>query len=613
MTIHPRPSKRAFWLHGLAFLALPQFGCTIIRHEPAKTPTQVEAAPTPEKPKPKPKPKPVAEKPAKPVVEKPAKPVVEKPAKPVVEKPAKPVIEKPAKPGDEKPAKPVAEKPATDTEQPSSGGEKPATGKPEGGTGGSAPLPTDKTDELSHLVVPLRVPFAELVAKIDALVPKTDEQKEWTRVSKPGDSPEVDITYKIWRDRISAKLADGTLTVTVPLHYAAHFRAKIQNPLQKSDSIWLTKDDTWGTTADPQHLTVTVTLKPKVEPTWTIESNMRLEPLVHGPAPKGDACVKVGIKACVSRKSLAPSIREHLEDALTPKLKSALKNVDAELNTTLNLKAHAAQLWSALQKPQRVQESGQAKCPTQLGRACKEPAWVVAQPTAISLGALKLDGKDLRIDFGLTGKLAVVSGAAPSVTARALPKVASEDGKPEVALHVDLRAPSEWLKAVAEKALKAVHMSVTGKPALDLSGVSIRAERDAKNPRRVTITAKATGAVEGELALSGDFKYDATTHELALRNVSYDPGTAALLEALAPAERDRLKTLLEGKLKWDLTRPLGALDVALVRALGDTLKGELTLGGNLDSVSVHDFAMANDGLTLRLSLEGQLEAKYTPK
>jgi hypothetical protein len=633
-TAPQRPPRGARLRHGLILLLLPLLGCVIHVHEaPAsQTPAQPQAqpAPTPDKPTPNQpaspaKPTTGTPKPStgshKPSTDKPAtdKPAADKPAtdKPATDKPAtdKPATDKPAtdKPATDKPAtdKPVTDKPGTDKP----GTDKPIVvapipGKPDEGT---LVHPDKPGSDLTDLVIPLRTPFDQVIASIDALVPKTEEEKEWTRVSKSGDSPEVEITYKVWRERILAKLEKDTLTVTVPLHYAAHFRAKVKNPLG-GDWIWVTKDDTWGTQADPQDLTVTVTLKPHVEPTWEIKSGMKLESLVHGPAPKGDACVKVGIKACVSRESLAPSIRSRIDAYLTPKLEGALAKVDGELNKKLKLKAHAEKLWSAVQVPQPLQTAGQARCPSELGRVCKEPAWVVAQPTAIAVGPLTLDGKDLRIDFGLTGKLVAVAGEKPAVTAHPLPKVGSTVGKPHVAVNAELRLPVEWLTSAVAKGVEALHVPVAGKPALDLKGFAVTATHSPRDPRRVTMTAEAKGAVEGKLTVSGELSYDAAKRVLSVAHVSVDPETAALLsKALSPAEVAELEKQLAGKLSWDLRLAIGQLKAVAMRALGGTLKGELALSGDLDEVSVHHMVIEGDALALHLSLAGKLEAKYTPK
>jgi len=580
------------------------------------------------------KPKTVRAKPAKKPAKDEAKDDSRTASKPDTKKPTKDTDtgKKPSKDDDtgKKPAADAGEtpkpKPKPDTDKPKDETPKPSTDTASGPLkpdlsgslgGGKVQTGDDKqpvSKELSHLVIPVRVPFAEAVSRVDKLIPKTEEETEWTRVSKAGDSPEIEIKYKVWRDHIKASFDDEILKVTVPLHYAAHFRVKIQNPILKSDWIWLTRDDTWGTKEEPQDLTVTVALKPRVESNWEIKSNMRLDPIVHGPIPSGDVCVKVGIKACVSRSTIAPKIRARIDSYLTPKLEAALKKVDGELDDVLHLKDHAEKVWKSLQSPQSVQEIAQDKCPTSMGAACKQPAWIVAAPTAIGVSAPTLDEKDLRVDLSVTGKLAIIAGERPTVQARALPKLDTKPGPAEVDINLELGIPTETLTTMLSKALKGKGVAVPGKPDLLLKGASVVAERDPKSPHRITITAQGTGALKGELKLSGELRYDDKTQELSIAGLDFDSATEKLIKKeLVGMDAEALRKQILEHAVWKLSGQTKVLQKAVTSALSRTLKGELGVTGDLDQLSVHDFEMDDDGLSLHVSLKGKLAVKYTPK
>jgi hypothetical protein len=107
----------------------------------------------------------------------------------------------------------------------------------------------------THMVVPVRVAFAESVAKIDALIVKTAKQ-DWRTVSAPNAPTKVELKYTVWRDPIKASFADGTLKVSVSVRYAANVRVSAKNPL--GGRIWLTKGESWGTKSEPQTLSARV-------------------------------------------------------------------------------------------------------------------------------------------------------------------------------------------------------------------------------------------------------------------------------------------------------------------------------------------------------------------
>ncbi len=129
------------------------------------------------------------------------------------------------KPKGEKPDKPKDDKPGTDKP-----GDKPKDPKPPAGDKDppkpAEPLPPDG---MSRLSVPLRAPFEELVERVDALLPKTQSQ-DWQRMGKDGDSTVLDVKYKMWRDPIEAKFKGRTLTIIVPVRYAADIKGKVKNP-----------------------------------------------------------------------------------------------------------------------------------------------------------------------------------------------------------------------------------------------------------------------------------------------------------------------------------------------------------------------------------------------
>ncbi|HEX2677994.1 MAG TPA: DUF4403 family protein, partial [Polyangiales bacterium] len=528
------------------------------------------------KPKPKPKPSPKPE----------AKAQAEKPA------PAPQPAPAPA------PAPPASSEPAP---APSIAKDEPAPTPP------AASVKPQPGSELTQIVVPIRVPFEATVAKIDALVEQTAKQG-WTRVTDGNDSPRVEVKYQLWREPIQARWEGETLIVVVPVRYAADVRAQVKNPLG-GNWLWVTKGESWGTKKDPQEITATFRAKLSIGDGYRLHADTELEPLKHGKAPSGDVCIQAIAQLCVSKESLAPQVRKHLDAYLKPRIERELGGANAQLEQLLNVKARAQSLWSALQKPLRVQKPDQVDCPTNLGGTCKLPAWLIAQPTALGISAPHLDGSDVRADVAITGKLAVQLGAAPKVKAVPLPKLSAVTEPPGFRVHALLRIESSELSQQLEKLLSGLHVANKGTPDLQVKSAKLSSGADPKHPKRVDLTLAVSGAVEAELALHGDLSYDAAKQTLDLDHLDYDVATknGVLKQQLAALDHHALLEQIAKKAHWKIGAQTDALQKALNGALNEALAGQLQVSGALSTLEVEKLDMQADALQVDVVLAGDLQ------
>ena len=564
----------------LATLLTLGCGCVIVpgAPNPARTPHPATAHAPKKKPAARPKQVAHAGKPAKP-------------------RPAQhPVDEtgggKPAKPG----TRPGGGKPDT----------RPKPGPDERPTEPEAPPSPDAT----HMVVPVRVDFAEAVARIDEKIVRTAKQ-DWQTVSAPGDLTRVEVRYKVWRAPIAATFDDRTLKVGVTVRYAADVRVSTKNPF--GGRIWITRGESWGTRTEPQQIGAKFHATFAIKDDFSVKAGVELDDIDHGQAPSGEVCVQAGVKLCVSKAVIAPMVRKNLERYLVPRIEKALNAADEQLERSMNLKKHAQKLWGALQQPRLLPKLWQAGCPKDAGAACTSPAWLVAQPTALGVSQPRKDGKDLRVDLAVAGRLAVQLGDKPRTKPIALPKLKPVTDPPGFVVNAQLRVPMASLADELGQHLKGKQLGGRGAPEIEVVNVTLVEAADARPSRRLHLVVTVRGALAAELQLWGELTWDAKRRELAVKSFDYAVDTdSQALKQLSAANHAALLALVAEQARWKLDTQTAALGKGISQALGGMWQGHLSVDGALDRVQVEEVLVKDGMLAAGLVLAGQLEVGFTP-
>lgn len=568
--LSPRPSNQTRRARRLALVAvLTGFGCTIntttgpaSRSQTPASSAEREAKATATKPRPRPEPEArpePAEKPTQAATEKKkkkkakAKPEVaaaeKPPAKPVVEPPAKPLIEPPT---------PVVEPPA--------------------------PQP-----EHSRIVVPVKVELAALVKQIDALVP-TSDRKDWKRITEGNDSPRADLKYELWRDPIEVELDGHTFRITVPVRYAATVRAWVKNPLSSKQWISIAKNESWGTRADPQRLTAIFEATPNIDEDWHVKGGLRLVKLAHGEVPTGKICKRVVIDICVQKSSIADEVREGIDEKLGPMLKKALGKVDARIEKALALKKRATAVWGTLQKAQALPSTD-------------DTAWLVVEPSAVGVDRPVEDGRSVRVDLSIEGRVSVQAGAKPKLTERPLPKLSKVEGKPGVHVVAELRVPTDVLSDELERELLKLRFKGKKQKELSITRARLRMRADAKHPHRVEVQVAFGEKGEDEVELRGDLVYDAAAQRLSIEDFDFTAGAESVL---AGFDHDAIRKQVQAKAHWNLGSEAGRLKKAIAAALERSLGGEASARVALTQLDVQDFSLDAEALDAKVILGGTL-------
>jgi hypothetical protein len=496
------------------------------------------------------------------------------------------------KPKGDKPDKPKSDKPKSD---------KPSTQEPDVDKPSEPPPPPG----VSRLTVPVRAPFEELVLKVDSLLPKTQSQ-DYQRMGQEGDSTVLDVKYKVWRDPIEAKFKGRTLTVVVPVRYAADIRGKVKNPFG-SDYLPLNDGQTWGTKSSPQRMRVTMSLELDVNDEWKLESEAKLEKIEHGSPPKGNFCAHAGIDFCTPKENFAGEVRKNIERYLTPKITKELERAEGELRKNLDLRAQASALWAAAQKPLQLQKVGDKACPTALLSSCKKDAWLVFEPASFGLSELAIVEGDLGVDIGMEGKLRVVTGKKPKSGTEKLPKPAKLPGSTAFQLSATLDVPLNALAKEIRAVLSEKHLE-NDKKRLEVRDVEV----EVTGKGGLTLSIETKGLYAGKLGMVGKLVLDEKKNELRLDQVAFDAATKELFgKELKGIDQQAVVESVEKAGRITLDKESKALRRAITHALGGALPGKLEVKGALDELRFHSLGFHSDRIELNVELRGSLSLEYS--
>jgi hypothetical protein len=517
----------------------------------------------------------------------------------------RPAVHQPSKPKPKpKPAPKPATKPKPAPKPTPKPPPRPADPKPD-----PRPDTTPGVPKSTQIVVPVRIDFNAAVAKVDGLIQQTMQQ-DWQVVSKPGAAAKIEVKYTVWRDPIKASFADRTLKVGVNVYYAADIRASTRIA---GKTVWITKGATWGTKAEPQRLAAKFNAKLTIKDDFGVDAQTTLADLDHGKAPSGTLCAKFIAKVCIDKKLIAPEVRKNLEKNIVPKIEKALAGADKQIEKSLALRPQAEKLWTALQQPQQLQKLGQANCPTEAGSICTTPAWLVAQPSSFGISQPRMDGKDLRVDLAIAGKLAVQLGDRPKVNPTPLPPLKPVTGPPGFAVRANLKVALASLSAELGKYLKNQHVGTRGSPGFVITNVALSNSFDPRHPQRVRLKVDVKGALNAQLELQGELAFDAKSRTVSVKNFDYTVDTEnQALQKLSAANYAALRKLVAERARWKLDTRTGALAKAITRALDGVWPGHLNVRGELNQIELEKFSARRGVVTADVLIAGQLDVSLTP-
>jgi hypothetical protein len=225
-------------------------------------------------------------------------------------------------------------------------------------------------------------------------------------LTQPNASPAIEASYEIWRDPVTVQFdSNGSdLHVEVPLRYAAKFSARLKNPF---GGKWLkiAQDADWGTADEPQRVTLRVHTHVEITPNWELQLHTEVEPPEHGAPPAGNLCTGGAFRLCISADSLAPEVRRRIDAEIVPRIKAELENLDRQIESKVNLRVRAEQIWQQVTQPRALGEYDR---------------FSVIEPQQAAL-ELQADGDEIVMTPAVAGRVTFHQGRPPGADAPPLP------------------------------------------------------------------------------------------------------------------------------------------------------------------------------------------------
>lgn len=258
------------------------------------------------------------------------------------------------------------------------------------------PAPVEGT-----FALPVRIPLTTVGALIDAQLPDHESQPKQA-ITRSGSSPEIRGSFELWRDPVRVQFEDSTLIVDVPVRYAGKFDARVKNPFGGN---WMTvaNGEPWGTPQNPQQATLRVRTQVDISPQWTLSMRSTVEPPVHGPPPEGQICTGGGFRLCVSKASVAPTVRSRLDSEVMTRVRKAIGAFERDTVQMLSLRGQVQRVYRDLLEPKPAEHN----------------RWMTLTPSATAL-SIYVDGDDLVFEPAIAGRLTWHEDK-PSVGPPALP------------------------------------------------------------------------------------------------------------------------------------------------------------------------------------------------
>ena len=462
---------------------------------------------------------------------------------------------------------------------------------------------------LSVATVPVSVSLRAIADRLDRLLPG-GLRKHWHRV-EDGKGRKVDLTYRVTRGKPDLSWSDGVLVTHLPVSYHARFKAEVKNPIPLGPRwIRLTEGTDWGTAAEPQRVVLEVRTHLEISPDWRLSSRTTMSEVAFPPPPPGDICIKKGIRICVSKSTVAPSINRQIEKELAPHLRGIFGEIDQRLKSEVRLRQRMEKLWSTLQ------------CPLRLSKAAPEPVcdcrnqsgpsrYLQLAPEGLFLSELSGDGRQVRATVGMSGRPTVIDGLCPSSGRRPLPEARPAPGRAGFELVVETEIPFTDLSRILDKNLKGKRFPPKGEQQVVVEKAEVAGGQIDNARQLIVIRLLLGGVTRSVIYLRGYLQYRPEKKEIRLADPDYTVETEDLfVVALDSLNHEGFRKRLARFARWDLGPELEKAKQLVEKTLGGRKKGGLHLKGRIDSLQPADYAVTDTGVIVRLAARGQLQVQF---
>jgi hypothetical protein len=174
------------------------------------------------------------------------------------------------------------------------------------------------------------------------------EQKDWTRVTDKGDSPEIETRMHARLEPPALAVHKGTLRIAVEIAYWGDVRGRAKTPF---GWIWLTRSEDWGTKAAPGRIKLTVSIRPRIGEDLSFDTHSELEDVVFDAPPGEKLCTDTLIRVCISREEAAARVHKELGREIRSQAPALLRTLDARIEREVALRPFVSQALKVLASP----------------------------------------------------------------------------------------------------------------------------------------------------------------------------------------------------------------------------------------------------------------------
>lgn len=298
-------------------------------------------------------------------------------------------------------------------------------------------------------------------------------------------------------------------------------------------------------------------------------------------------------KPVISLGPLNIPISSLLEGVLQKQIGSVTKDLDAQINSSVNLRQQVEEMWKLAQEPILLDDSSQT--------------WLSVDPERLFMAPVSGSKTMVRIPLGMEAYIQTQIGQKPAPKQpKPLPElktVARSNNTFVVQVRTVLRF--EDATRIAQAQLGGQEFTY-GKKKIKAEGIRIYGKGD-----RAFIHLVFSGSLKGELYLSGIPVYATETDEFSFTGLDYDINTRNILvRAGSWLLNSTFRNLLEEKLKFSFKPEMDDLRKSLRESLRDyRYKNLFSLKGELGKMSVQDIYVAEGQFDLALRLNGTANVK----
>lgn len=443
----------------------------------------------------------------------------------------------------------------------------------------AAPLPEPP---VSYLSVPLSVSLDELRNLARSRLPEEISGATAVRESLFDGRG----TYLVRREgEPEVRVKDDRLVLSVPVSFRARLNGT-GTALGISLPVSLSAEGA---------ATVEISMKPSVSPDWKARTQSKI--LVRW--SRAPAATVLGIRV---------TFQGAADEFLRTRIEESLPRIDAALNESLKLKERAEAFWREIQQPRTLSAS--------------PDLWLTVRPLSVTLPPLKLGPEDVLLDSRLETRLSLTTRKPESAEPSPLPSVStsSKDGARtgftlELPVFLGYDAVNQKIEAELSnrtfamgegRRLKVGKVSVSAHGSQLVFAMDVEALEGAGifSSRRI-----------GTVYVLGRPQWDPVRQVIRLDSVDFDEGTSrGLLRTAAWIGRPLLLEALRQSAVFPLSEPTAQGEKALGRFLEkQEIGGGITLKGSARQVTLDSVAVTQDGLALRLRLEGEASLVWNPQ